>query len=220
MVIGGDLKNVIVSSTGGSVMNVLLENRFFRNQTFSLVSDRLCPAIDKAQAHGLETKVIAESKKERFCDGLLEYLEENRIDYVISFFTKLFTGDLLGEFKDRIINLHPSILPAFKGMRGFDDTFEYGARYMGSTIHFIDESMDEGKIIMQTAFPLDRNERKDTLRHRLFQQQCKSLLQVVKWLAEGRVSVVGNHVVIEGGIYVDYEFSPNLDFPDAISLRV
>ena len=220
MVIGGDLKNVIVSSTGGSVMNVLLENRFFRNQTFSLVSDRLCPAIDKAQAHGLETKVIAESKKEWFCVRLLEYLEENRIDYVISFFTKLFTGDLLGEFKDRIINLHPSILPAFKGMRGFDDTFEYGARYMGSTIHFIDESMDEGKIIMQTAHPIDRNEAKEKLRHRLFQQQCKSLLQVVKWLNEGRVSVIKNHVVIEGGSYVDYEFSPNLDFPDAISLKV
>ena len=215
-----ELKNVIVSSTGGSVMNVLLENGFFRKQTFALVSDRLCPAVDKARAHGLESKVIAESNRERFCDGLLAYLEENRIDYVISFFTKLFTGALLGVFKDRIINLHPSILPAFKGMRGFEDTFEYGTRYMGSTIHFVDESMDEGKIIIQTVFPLDRNERKDKLRHRLFQQQCKSLLQVVKWLAEGRVGIVEKHVVIEGGMYVDYEFSPNLDFHDAISLRV
>ena len=220
MVICGDLKHVIISSTGGSVMNLLLENGFFKKQTNALISDRFCPAVDKARAHGLEAKIILESEKKKFCDKLLEYLEINQIDYVISFYTKLFVGDLLKVYSDRIINMHPSILPAFKGMRGFEDTFEYGARYMGSTIHFIDESMDEGKIIMQTAFPIDRNERKDKLRHRLFQQQCKSLLQVVKWLAEGRVSIVGNHVEIEGGTYVDYEFSPNLDYCDAISLRV
>ena len=218
--IGRAMKNVIVSSTGGSVMGVLLENGFFRRQTFCVVSDRLCPAIDKGRAHGIETKVIEERKKEEFCDRLLNYLEENRIDYVISFFTKLFTGALLEAYKDRIINLHPSIVPGFKGMHGFDDTWEYGSRYMGSTIHFIDEFMDRGKIIIQTAFPLDRREARERLRHRLFQQQCKSLLQVVKWLAEGRVRIVEKHVLIEGGIYVDYEFSPNLDFHDAISLRV
>ena len=215
-----DLKCVIVASTGGSVMNVLLNNDFFKLQIFAVVSDRPCGAIEKAQTHGVQTLVIPERKSAQFCDQLLQYLRENEIDYVISFFTKLFVGELVSVYRDRIINLHPSLLPSFKGLDGFGDTLHYGVRYMGTTIHFIDERMDEGKIIMQTMSPLDINQTETSLRHRIFQHQCKSLLQVMKWLHAGRISVQDNRVLINGAFYESYEFSPNLDFEDAVRLKV
>ncbi len=215
-----DLKCVIVASTGGSVMNVLLDNAFFKRQIFAVVSDRPCGAIDKAEAHTVQNLVIPERKSTLFCDQLLQYLRDNQIDYVISFFTKLFVGELVSAYRDRIINLHPSLLPSFKGLDGFGDTLHYGARYMGTTIHFIDEQMDEGKIIMQTMFPLDVNQTETALRHHIFQQQCKSLLQVIKWLSENRVSVRENRVVVADATYENYEFSPNLDFEDAVRLKV
>ena len=211
---------VIVASTQGSVMNELLKNSFFRRQIHSVVSDRLCPAVERAQAHGVQTMNFSESDKHRFCDKLLIYLHENWIDYVISFFTKLFVGDLLNAYEDRIINLHPALLPAFKGMDGFGDGIRYGVRYLGSTIHFVDEHMDEGKIIMQTICPLDPSQEISTMRHRIFRQQCKSLLQVVKWLTEDRIKVESKKVLIEGAVYVDFEYSPNLDFHEAIALDV
>lgn len=214
------LKCVVVASTGGSVMNELLKNAFFKSQIFAVVSDRPCPAIDKARGHGINTEIIAERNKEVFCDRLLDYLESHQIDYVISFFTKLFVGDLLQRYRDRIINLHPSLLPAFKGMDGFGDTLAYGARYVGTTVHFIDEHMDEGKIILQTVYPLDPGKDGVFLRHRIFQQQCKSLLQVIRWLADGRIRVQGNQVVVENAKFADYEFSPNLDFEEAMKLEI
>ena len=217
---GRSHKIVIVASTGGSVMNALLKNSFFKSQIHSVVSDRQCGAIDKARLHGVPNKIINEKDKKRFCDDLLKYLQNNKIDYVISFFTKLFVGELLRVYRDRIMNLHPALLPSFKGMDGFGDTMRYGVRYMGTTIHFVDEKMDEGKIILQTVCPVSEYESRKNLRHRLFCQQCKSLLQVVKWLCEGRIGVRGDSVVIEGSSFVDYEFSPNLEFPDAINLAV
>ncbi len=215
-----DLKCVIVASTGGAVMNVLLKNVFFKRQIFAVVSDRACGAIDKAKAHHVSTVLIPESKSALFCDQFLQYLQENQIDYVISFFTKLFVGDLVSVYRDRIINLHPSLLPSFKGLNGFHDTLRYGARFMGTTIHFIDEQMDEGKIIMQTVAPIDINQAESELRHRIFQHQCKSLLQVMKWLTEDRISIQNNRVLVESALYNSYEFSPNLDCEDAIKLLI
>src|ERR1043165_8846128 len=113
-----DLRCVIVASTGGSVMNAVLDNAFFKRQIFAIVSDRPCGAIDKASAHALTNQVIHQKNSKEFCDHLLSYLQDNQIDYVISFFTKLFVGELLSAYQDRIINLHPSLLPAFKGLDG------------------------------------------------------------------------------------------------------
>jgi phosphoribosylglycinamide formyltransferase 1 len=209
-----------VASTGGSVMNQLLSNDFFKSRVHSVVSDRDCGAVVSAASHDVRSEIFPEKDKERFSSLLLGYLKTEAVDYVISFYTRLFAGDLLHEYRDRIINLHPSLLPAFKGLHGFDDAVAYGARLVGSTIHFIDENMDEGKIIQQTIVPVDETKPLAYTRHRIFEQQCRSLLQVVKWLEEGRVLVDGNRVSIKDATYDDDEFSPGLDFGEAIALKI
>ncbi len=184
------------------------------------MSDRDCLAIDRARAHGVPAEVMLTADKHSFSDALLAHLQANQIDYVISFFTKLFARNVLQVYQDRILNLHPSLLPAFKGLDGFGDTVRYGARYLGTTIHFIYDNMDEGKIIMQTVCPLDPQLPEKVLRHQVFSQQCISLLQVVRWLAAGRISIIDNRVVIAGSRFLDCQFSPSLDFPEAIKLQV
>lgn len=209
------IKIIIVASTNGSVMNKLLENNFFKECIFSVVSDRNCGAIDSARKNYVDYKIINESNKSLFCNKLLDYLIENKVDYVISFFTKLFEGEILNIYKDKIINLHPALLPSFKGLDGFGDTVKYGTRYIGSTIHFIDSKMDEGRIIMQTVAPLDLNKSINYNRNIIFQQQCKSLLQTIKWLSDERISIVNDKVSIKDAVFHDFEFSPSLDFTDA-----
>ncbi len=201
-------------------MNELLKNDFFKSQIYSVVSDRHCSAIEKAKSHNVKTDILLEKDRVSFCARLLEYLKVNQVVYVITFFTKLLVGDLLKEYKDRIINLHPSILPAFKGMNGFGDAVQYRARFVGSTIHFIDENMDEGKIILQAICPLDVNKPLALVRHKIFEQQCRSLLQVVKWLIEDRIKVMDDEVVIKNAKFDDLEFSPNLDFVESLDLRI
>ncbi|MDP4145750.1 MAG: formyltransferase family protein [Bacillota bacterium] len=213
-----DLKIVIVASTNGSVMNKLFQNTFFKKCIYSVVSDRQCGALEVAKNNGIAFKLFNERDKEVFCDKLLVYLIENQIDYVISFFTKLFVGNIIDVYKDRIINLHPAILPSFKGLDGFGDSVRYGSRFIGSTIHFIDKNMDEGKIIIQTASPLNLNKDISYNRNIIFQHQCKSLLQVAKWLYDERIYVKDDKVIIKDGAFDEFEFSPNLDFVEAKDL--
>jgi phosphoribosylglycinamide formyltransferase-1 len=214
------MRFVFISSTGGSVMNELLNNSFFKSQVYSVLSDRECGATASARRHGVRTDIIPVKDKARFCDLALSYLREHAADYVVAFFTKIFVGELVDAYRDRIINLHPSLLPSFKGMDGFGDAVSYGVRYVGSTIHFIDEQVDEGKIILQTIAPVDTTKPLAETRHRIFEQQCRSLLQVMRWVTEGRVEVRGKEVTIRGARFDDLEFSPNLDFDEAISLRI
>jgi phosphoribosylglycinamide formyltransferase 1 len=217
---GQQLKLVIVASTGGSVVNQLLHNDFFKQRVHSVISDRQCPAITKAEAHGVRTQIIWEKDKARFSALVLGYLKQHSIDHAISFFSKLFVGELLREYRDRIVNLHPSLLPSFKGLHGFEDAVAFGARFVGSTIHFIDENMDEGKIIQQTIAAVDETKPIAFTRHRIFEQQCRSLLQIVKWLEEDRLVVEGSRVRVKDATFADDEFSPALDFDQALALEI
>jgi phosphoribosylglycinamide formyltransferase-1 len=185
-----------------------------------VVSDRPCPAIDKARVHGIPATVIHEPDAARFSTALLRFLEERNADYAIAFFTRLFVGELIQRYRDRIINLHPSLLPAFKGLNAFAAALRYGVRFIGTTVHFVDEEMDQGKIILQTSLPLNPDQAESSVRHRIFGQQCKALLQVMRWLAEDRVSISERGVRVSGASFQLSEFCPNLDFEDAIDLDV
>lgn len=197
-------------------MNAALRSAAFKRHIVAVVSDRPCGALDKARAHGVRAELLQARDGLEFSDALRDFLRANEVDYVLSFYTRLFRGALLLEYADRIINFHPSLLPSFKGLNGFDDTLAYGARFIGTTVHFIDEKMDEGKIIMQTTWPADPAQSRVLLRHRVFVQQCKSLLQIVRWLADRRLVVRDGRATVLAGIYTDPEFSPTLDDQEAI----
>ena len=96
----------------------------------------------------------------------------------------------------------------------------YHAKIIGTTVEFIKDVMDEGKIIMQSTCAVNPNVEVAAMRHRLFVQQCKSLIQVVKWIVQDRVQVIGDQVAIAGASYQDVEFSPALEFHEAMNLRV
>lgn len=214
------MKVVLVASTGGAVADAVLAVPSFRQHAHSLVTDRECGALDVARRHDLPTETFAGASSAAFCDSLHQYLDRVEADYVVLFYTRLIVGDVVTAYRHRIINLHTSLLPSFKGLDGFGETMASSARFAGGTIHFIDEEMDAGQYILQSSFPLDRSQPVDRLRHRLFEQHCRGLVQVVAWLAEDRVRVVGDHVAVEGAAYTDHEFSPNLDDPDALALVV
>lgn len=206
---------VIVASTGGAVVNECLSNPLFKSLIHSLVSDQACGAADKARAHGVPVEVFPEPNAEKFCDQLLDHLQTHKIDYVFSFYTKFYSEKIRRACPDRLVNLHPTLLPAFKGNDAWEYVQAYGVRFAGSTVEFIHERMDEGKIILQTVCPWDANRPAEVMRHRIFVQQCQSLLQVAKWLADGRITTDGCRVNVRDARFDSCEFSPALDWPDA-----
>jgi phosphoribosylglycinamide formyltransferase-1 len=211
---------VFVVSTAGSVMNQVLAADFLRRAVHSVVADQPCEALDKARLWGIPTAMFEHCSPDLFCDRLARYLEEHRIDYLISFYTQFYSEPLRRMYRDRIINFHPSLLPAFKGMDGFGDGVAYHAKIIGTTVEFIKDVMDEGKIIMQTACAVNPQASREALRHQIFVQQCKALLQVVKWLIEDRVRIDGDRVSIVDARYHDLEFVPALECREALECLV
>ena len=214
------MKFLLVASTAGSVINKVLESDFFRRHVHSLVVDRDCEAIAKAQAHGIEVEKIIAPTVEEFCDRLEGYATAHGIDYILSYYTNFYSKKFRDAFEDRIVNFHPSLLPAFKGMDGFGDAVDYHVRFVGNTVEFIADVMDEGKIIMQTVCPLDTNAPPAATRHVIFIHQCQALLQVARWLSDGRISVTGRRVDIAGAAHDCPNFSPALDDQEAIGFAV
>ena len=192
-------------------MNEVLKDEFFRSRVRLVVADHPGPAYDKALGHGIPTRVITEASGRILRRSSWRSCTNMAIDYVFSFYTKFYSARFRAAFRDRILNFHPSLLPAFKGPDGFGDTVAYGARLAGNTVEFVAETMDEGKIIMQTVTPIDQNAPIELTRHRVFVQQCQALLQAARWLQQGRITVDGRRVAVAGATFDDPCFSPALD---------
>lgn len=194
----------LICSTGGSVISRVADyDPNFRAAVSLVVSDRSCGAEAIAEKLSVPLVRLEERDGEAFSDHLLNLLTEYGIDYACLFFTRMLHGRLLETFASRLINFHPSLLPANPGLHGFEDTLASGALLYGSTVHFADTGMDSGPVIQQTFAPLTPDSiRGQELRHRLFHQQCASLSQVVSWALEGRlIRTAGRRVVIPDARY-------------------
>jgi phosphoribosylglycinamide formyltransferase-1 len=214
------LKIIIVASTSGSVFGKLLECEYFKNRIHYVVSDRQCAAIDLAKEHRIPYKVFDTQSAAQFSDFLDELVQLEGGDLLVSFYTKLFCGNLITNTQRKLINLHPSILPACPGMDGFGDTVKSGSKFIGSTIHFIDSGIDTGQPIIQSATPFDLSITLFENRHKIFIHQCKMLLQVVYWFENNRVIFHKYpNISIRDAKYSFSEFSPNLDFEQAIDFK-
>ena len=109
-------------------MNQVLESEFLRKHVHSVVASEDCSAVAKALAHGVQTHVFSEGSIDAFCERLKKYMCENKIDYLLSFYTQFYSKTFREAYADRIINFHPSLLPAFKGMDGFGDGVAYHSK--------------------------------------------------------------------------------------------
>ncbi|WP_319585140.1 formyltransferase family protein [uncultured Pseudodesulfovibrio sp.] len=213
------VKIVVVTASKGTLLGHCLNTKVFRRNVHSVVTDRACGAEGVAVEHGVEVVRIEESDNANFSLQLLRYLKANDIDYVVSIFPRLFVDDLVREYAERIFNIHPALLPAFPGLGSFDTAIEYGVRFVGETIHVVDEGTDTGQIVMQCVYPVNAHDVLST-RHSLFVAECKMLIQLAAWLEETRISVCGRNVEIRGGTFDDPHFSPSLDNDEALDLDI
>ena len=128
----------------------------------------------------------------------VEALREHHVDLVVlAGFMRLLTPAFLDGFRNRVINVHPSLLPAFPGTHAQRDALRQGARVSGCTIHFVDESVDGGPIILQKAVPILPGDTEESLAARILEQEHLLLPLAVRLFAEGRLSLDGRRVRID-----------------------
>jgi phosphoribosylglycinamide formyltransferase-1 len=109
-------------------------------------------------------------------------------------FMRIVTPVFLSAFPHRVINIHPALLPAFPGVHGQADAAAYGVRISGCTVHFVDEQMDHGPVIIQAAVPCQAGEDGDALGPRILKLEHRVYPQAIQWIAEDRLTVRGRHV--------------------------
>lgn len=175
----------LLASTNASVartVHAAAPDRSFRLDL--IVSDRECGALSFGREQGIATKHLPFPDSKEFSWELLRVLQTESIDYVYVFFTRLLRGPLLDTYAGRLINFHPSLLPACPGLHGFEDTIESGALLAGSTVHFVDAGIDTGEKIMQTFTPTHQRST-DAVRHDVFAQQCAALMDTHLRLENG-----------------------------------
>lgn len=161
-----------------------------------------------------EAKVIDRAKKEKIPIVVLDHRSyADRLSFdmdmakeikarncqlvVLAGYMRLLTSEFLDIFKGRVINLHPAILPAFPGLHGAADALSYGVKISGASVHFVEEKMDSGPIIIQAAVPVYDNDNIDTLQNRIHSIEHRIFPQAIQWIAEERLVVEGRHIHIE-----------------------
>lgn len=151
-------------------------------------------ALDRARAAGIETAVVdhkAYPTREAFDAAVVEVLRAHAVGCVVlAGFMRLVTPVLLGAFQNRVVNIHPALLPAFPGVHAQAQALAYGVRVTGCTVHFVDTGVDTGPIIAQSTVPVLDDDTEDSLRERLLAKEHELLPAVLQWIAEGRVEVV------------------------------
>lgn len=118
---------------------------------------------------------------------------------VLAGYMRLLSGSFLRAFRGRVINLHPALLPSFPGLHGGADALAYGVKLSGCTVHFVEEQMDSGPVIIQAAVPVNAGEPEEALMGRIHALEHRIYPQAVQWLAQGRISVQGRQVRLAPG---------------------
>lgn len=158
------------------------------------------PVRIRAENLGIATAFLDHRQfatREALDQAILEVLAEYEVDLVVmAGWMRLVTSVLVEAYRGRMVNIHPSLLPSFRGIRAVEQALAYGAQVTGCSVHFVDLEVDSGPIIAQEAVPILADDTVETLSRRIHEAEHRIYPQVVGWLAEGRVQIEGRRVRI------------------------
>ena len=164
-----------------------------------VISNRAdAPGLEIARQRALNALVISSKGKprEEHDREVVAALLDNKIDLVcLAGYMRLLSPWLVQQFPSRILNIHPSLLPAFPGLEAQQQAFAYGVRVSGCTVHLVDEELDHGAIIVQKAVPVLDSDDEHTLAGRILEQEHIAYTEAIKIMLEGKCEIVGRRLV-------------------------
>jgi len=164
-----------------------------------VISNRAdAPGIEVARKRGLDALVIPSKAKEREAHDreVVAALKEHQVDLVcLAGYMRLLSPWFVRQFPRRILNIHPSLLPAFPGLEAQEQAFAYGVKVSGCTVHFVDEELDHGPIIVQKAVEVLDSDDEHSLGARILEQEHIAYSEAIRIVLEGKVEIVGRRIV-------------------------
>lgn len=195
---------VLISGNGSNLQSIIdnIENGFLKAVIQIIISNNPdAYGITRAKKHGIPFVVLKNGhfkNKQDYDTELVRILKDNGVELVImAGFMRIITPVLLKAFPGRIMNIHPALLPSFPGLHGQKQAVDYGVKYSGCTVHFVDEGVDTGPIIIQSAVPVLDDDTEDTLSARILKEEHKIYPRAIQLFADGKLDVHGRKVRIK-----------------------
>lgn len=139
-----------------------------------------------------------ELKRKEHEKKIVKILEKYKVDLVVlAGYMRILTPYFVKKYKGRLINIHPALLPSFPGTDGYGDTWKYGCKVGGCTVHFVDEGVDTGPIILQKTNPIKETDTLESFKKRGLKIEHQALPEAIKLLCEGKLKIVGRKVKIK-----------------------
>jgi phosphoribosylglycinamide formyltransferase-1 len=154
--------------------------------------------LEKAQARGIPARTIASKGLERevYDRQVAAVLEEYKVDLIcLAGYMRLLSPYFVAAFPQRILNIHPSLLPAFPGLESQKQALEHGVKFAGCTVHFVDENLDAGPIILQAVVPVLDSDDERALSERILKEEHRIYSEAVKIVLEGKYRIAGRRVL-------------------------
>ena len=195
---------VLVSGSGSNLQSIMdaCANHEIDGQVSIVISN--IPgvfALERALKQGIPAEVISHTEypdRESFDAKLIDILKAYHVDLVaLAGFMRVLTPTFLREFPGRIMNIHPALLPSFPGLGVRQKAIDYGVRFSGCTVHFVDDGVDTGPIIIQAVVPVYPDDTEDILKERILCLEHKIYPEAISLFAQGRLSISGRKVLIK-----------------------
>jgi phosphoribosylglycinamide formyltransferase 1 len=197
----------VLASGRGSNLQSIIDNvgsGFIpRSEIVLVISDKEdAYSLERARNNKIEAVFLdpkAYMTRQEYDQKAADLLLKRRVDLVLlAGYMRIVTPVLIGAFKNRIMNIHPALLPSFPGLHAQKQALEWGAKVSGCTVHFVDEEVDHGPIILQAAVPVLEEDTEKTLSKRILEQEHIIYPQAVQWFVEGRLRVKDRKVKVQG----------------------
>lgn len=156
------------------------------------------PGIERAKARGLATRVLPSKglEREAFDRQVVDVLRQHKVDLVcLAGYMRLLSPYFVKAFPNRILNIHPSLLPCFPGLESQRQALEYGVKFAGCTVHFVDENLDAGPIILQAVVPVADSDTEGSLSEKILREEHRIYSEAVKMVLEGLLKIDGRRVI-------------------------
>jgi len=197
----------ILASGRGSNLQAIIDNieKGLLSATLAVViSDQAeAFALERARKYGIATVHVSakgyRNKREEYDTLLVRELQKFNVELVcLAGFMRIITPVLINAFPNRILNIHPALLPAFPGLHVQKKALNYGVKFSGCTVHFVDEGMDTGPIIIQGVVPVLDNDTEESLSERILKQEHKIYSRAIQLIAERKLRIEGRRILVTG----------------------
>lgn len=211
---------VLVSGRGTNLQSIIdaIEQGKLKATIAVVISNvKDAPALDRATRHNIPALFVdpkGSKGKEEYDRELVRILKERGVELVIlAGFMRIMTSLFIQSFPNRILNIHPALLPSFPGLKVQEAALKHAVKFSGATVHIVDEGVDTGPIVIQSVVPVLHDDTDESLAERILKEEHKIYPQAIQWFAQGRVRVEGRKVIIEGSKEPAYPvlFNPPLE---------